>query len=132
MELEWEKAARGADGRFFPWGDHFEHSWCATRRSWPSAGELSLLSGSFPADESPYGVRDMAGGIRDWAGDAMNTEPSIHDERVPVALAPATSEFINVRGGAFDFHSWRCAYRNGSARLSCSANIGFRLVRPLS
>jgi formylglycine-generating enzyme required for sulfatase activity len=62
---EWEKAARGADGRLFPWGDVFDWSlmkggWSRSGRSMPEPVE------AFATDESPYGVRGMAGSIREW------------------------------------------------------------------
>ncbi len=62
-EDAWEKAARGVDGRWFPWGDHFDPSWACVRES--HAGRLLLATvHAFPGDESIYGVRGMAGGVR--------------------------------------------------------------------
>ncbi len=67
-EDEWEKAARGPDGRCFPWGDSFDETLCAMIDS--RTGESKLRQpepfGLFPVDESPYGVRDMAGDICEW------------------------------------------------------------------
>jgi formylglycine-generating enzyme required for sulfatase activity len=66
-EDQWEKAARGADGRTYPWGDVFDSAFAATNESRALALQdrpfPSILeeTGLFPADESPYGVRDMAG-----------------------------------------------------------------------
>ncbi len=58
---EWEKAARGVDGRRFPWGDHPEPTWSANRMSRPGR-PLPRSVREFPEDEGPYGVRGMAGG----------------------------------------------------------------------
>ena len=62
---EWEKAARGTDGRRFPWGDYFDASFCKMRDSRAEAAMPEAV-GAFESDVSPYGVRDLAGGVADW------------------------------------------------------------------
>jgi serine/threonine-protein kinase len=68
-EDEWEKTARGVDGRWFPWGNRFDAALCSMQQS-REVAEGSRRSpegvGLFPGDESVYGVRDMAGCIRNW------------------------------------------------------------------
>lgn len=67
-EWEWEKAARGVDGRQYPWGNTFDSSLCAVANSRPGRPVPSPI-GAFPEDRSVYGVRDLAGGVKDWCGD---------------------------------------------------------------
>lgn len=83
-ELEREKAARGVDERFFPWGDGFDPSWCCVRES--HAGRpLPVVVDSRPVDTSPYGVRGLAGNVQDGCGDVFRTlGPDVEGDRVAV------------------------------------------------
>jgi len=79
---EWEKAARGVDGRWYPWGDHYDGSWsCGT--DYHRAVRLPLIVDSCPVDESPYGVRGMGGNISDWCLDSTTGGvPQLPDQKV--------------------------------------------------
>jgi serine/threonine-protein kinase len=62
---EWEKAARGVDGRLYPWGNSFDPAFCCMRDS-HKGRPLPAKVGAFPYDCSPYGVMDMAGNMMEW------------------------------------------------------------------
>ena len=119
--VEWEKAARGVDGRAFPWGDFMESSWCATLES---DCETPQPIDSFPIDHSPYGVRGMAGNVCDWVLDSYNlSNPN---------LKTASLNNMNgcVRGGAWNKPSSQSTLfsRNLMERSQRNVNVGFRLV----
>lgn len=111
-ELEWERAARGADGRTFPWGSKFDASFCRMSSSRATPAHPEPI-GAFPSDRSPFDVHDLAGGVREWV-----TSPDLD------------LEHAMLRGGfwAGDARTCRSASRWRVPRSTRSATVGFRLA----
>ncbi len=116
---EWEKAARGVDGRLYPWGDFLDPSWCRMLHSTDDApGPVDI--DQYPLDQSPYGVRGTAGNIRDWCLPDTKDPDSITDD-----------DLIPFRGGCWFSTPEMCRlpvhfYKPPTTR---SAGTGFRLAR---
>ena len=135
-EHEWEKAAKGVDGRPYPWGSEFDPSWCCVRES-HSKRPLPQKIDSFPQDESPYGVRGMAGNMSEWTASLYyeNGPPCLETgQTIALNEAVTTESFVAFRGGSWSALS-RYARVSDRARAlapSRGGNLGFRICRSVS
>ncbi len=110
---EWEKAARGADGRIFPFGDVFEPTFGNMQWTFDDGQRPSPVN-CFPLDESPYGLRGMAGNAKDWC--LCDPGAQYRDWR-------------SIRGGSFghDNKAARSGARFGDRPANVFWDHGFRL-----
>lgn len=118
-EIEWEKAARGTDGRTFPWGGN----WDASRLSWPDQSSGRVDAGA-PVDAhsegcSPYGIFQMLGNVEEWCSDLY--DPETYARYSNGDLQPLVAGHQRVlRGGSFGRdkpQDFRCALRQSSAPI---------------
>ena len=128
-EAEWEKAARGTDGRIYPWGDQAPTQELANFDG--NVGDTTPV-GSYPAGASPYGVMDMAGNVWEWVNDwydgsYYSQSPSENPQ------GPASGEYRVLRGGSWGDYgiSVRSAIRYYNGPGIWYYSVGFRCVRSL-
>jgi eukaryotic-like serine/threonine-protein kinase len=131
-ELEREKAARGADGRLLPWGDHADPTFACVVDTSAEEPAREGVHGH-PFDESPYGVRGLAGNTRDWCNNVWKHQgPLVEGGRLrPDAAAPDDPDFRVIKGGAWASamtHS-RAAARFGARPDIRRPVVGLRVAR---
>jgi len=115
-EEQWEKAARGTDGRLYPWGNE----WVDANAVTPEDGhDRDMPVGSAPGGASPYGALDMVGNVWEWTTTWYDSG-SRSDRRVA------------LRGGAWDAHKGKrrsnCIYRSKFQPRRIDWKLGFRCV----
>jgi formylglycine-generating enzyme required for sulfatase activity len=117
-EAEWEYAARGDDGRPFPWGDLFDAQLANT-----SEKEVfdTLDAGSLPTDASPFGVLDMCGNVQQWTASPYAALPNEVLPPGPLRVA---------RGGSFNdtIFGSRTSYRHVYPEACFHPFLGFRMA----
>jgi formylglycine-generating enzyme required for sulfatase activity len=115
---EWEKAARGTDGRTFPWGEGFT----SERANLASDGDLTDV-GSFPQGVSPYGAHDMTGNAWEWVDDTYRDADHLG--------ADVGFDRGIVRGGGYSYppYQGRASYLSFEAIEGTCNDLGFRCAK---
>jgi formylglycine-generating enzyme required for sulfatase activity len=135
-EAEWEKAARGTDGRFWPWGNRAPNDGLCNFKM--TVGDTSPV-GRYPDGKSPYGLLDAAGNVWEWTSSLWGKHASNPEFGYPYDakdgrenLSTPDAVLRVLRGGSFrhDDRSVRCAFRDRNFPNVRINRYGFRVVSP--
>lgn len=124
-EAEWEKAARGDDGREWPWGNAWQSDRCNAGAD--GIQDTTPVERYAERGQSPYGVWDMAGNVWEWT--SSHPDPYPYDASDGRELMTATGRRAH-RGGAWLMPPFavRCASRGSADPDDFGFNLGFRVV----
>jgi len=125
-EAQWEKAARGTDGRVYPWGNRWNKRKCNAKAG--SKGGTTPVGVYSPAGDSPYGCADMAGNVLEWVADWYKKDYYARSSVSENPYGPSSGVVKVLRGGAWSDNALGvyCANRAYGNRKFTSLEVGFR------
>lgn len=128
---EWQRAARGLDGRRYPWGNHFDATFCCMRESTRERAVPANV-GTYPTDRSPYGIMDMAGNVAEWTSTAPNGQSQGEARLLPDGRRQGGEARI-LEGAAYNSVEFVCSLDfNMTSPISFRfGHYGFRLALSL-